>query len=133
MNAKVPRPVQLSVTLLLMAHAVGLWQMVLLSSTLGVPLWMPYSALALAYSILAGLLVLILRGKRWARTAYTLVAAFAVLSAFGDARDLSALGLVVVSAKILAVVLLYVSPSECWFSRKESASSSSVSWWKGIE
>ena len=120
MDAKIPRTVLLAATLLLTAHAVGLWQMVLFSSTLGVSRWMPYSALAVAYSLLAALFVLILRGKRWARSAYTLIAVLAFVSAIGHARDLSALGFVLASAKVVALVLLYVSASERWFSRDNS-------------
>jgi hypothetical protein len=121
MNAKIPRVVLLSVSLLIAAHAVGLWQMVLLSNSLGVALWMPYSALAVVYSALATLFVMILRGKRWARTAYTLIAVFNLLSALQHVQELSALGFVVASAKVVAVVLLYVSTGERWFSQKNSS------------
>ena len=126
MRTKIPRTILLSATLLLAAHAVGLWQMVLLSRTLGVPLWMPYSILVVVYSLLAGLFVMILRGKRWARNTYSFIAVLAVLSALAHAQDLGAAGFALVAAKVVAVVLLYVSASERWFDRSNSLKGAAV-------
>ena len=121
MNARIPVTVLLSVVLLIATHAWGLWQMVLLSNTLSVALWMPYSTLAVIYSFLAGLFVMILRGKRWARTAYTVLAVVGVFAALPHVRDLGALGFLAALARIVAIVLLYVSVSERWFDGRNAS------------
>ena len=115
MRVNVPKPVLLSVTLMLVIHGVGLRQLILLSRTLGVPLWMPYSTLVVAYLLLAALFVMILRGKHWARSAYTVVGVVGVVSALGHITALSAPGWLVAAAKVLALVLLYVPASSLWF------------------
>ena len=115
MRVNIPKPVLLSVALLLATHGVGLWQMILLSRTLGVPLWMPYSTLAVVYFLLAALLAMIMRGKRWARSTYAVVGILGLLSVLGHIADLSALGWLVAAAKVLALVLLYVPASSSWF------------------
>ncbi|RYE02060.1 MAG: hypothetical protein EOP50_00940 [Sphingobacteriales bacterium] len=117
MLAKIPKIVLLSVAMLLAAHAAGLLEMVQLSRTLDVSIWMPYSALALVYSLLAALLTLILLGKRLARAVYTFLAVISLLSAVIHFADLSAEGLLVATAKLVAVVLLYVPASNRWFNR----------------
>ena len=91
--------------------------MIAISRTLGVPLWMPYITLAICYSLLALLLAMILRGKRWARTTYTALALLGLLTTLSHATVISTLGLVLVAVKILAIVLLYVSASNQWFNR----------------
>jgi hypothetical protein len=126
MDARIPRTVLLSMSLLTATHAVGLWEMVQLSSSLGVALWMPYSALAVVYFVLAVIFVMILRGKRWARSAYTVIAVFGFLSALGQAQNLGAIGLVVAITKVVAVVLLYLSAGEHWFDRKNALTPGSV-------
>jgi len=115
MRVNIPKLVLFSVALLLAAHAAGLWQMILLSRTLGVPLWMPYSTLAVVYSLLIVLLVMILRGKRWARMVYTVLGVLSLLSVVGHVSDLSATGWLVAMAKVVALVLLYVPASNSWF------------------
>jgi len=115
MRVHIPKPVLFSVVLLLAAHAAGLWQMILLSRTSGVPLWMPYSTLAVVYSLLMALLVMMLRGKRWARAVYTVLGVLSLLSAVGHVADLSAAGLLVAMAKVVALVLLYVPASNSSF------------------
>jgi hypothetical protein len=120
MDIKIAKPVLLSVTLLLAVHGIGLWEMIQLSRALGVSIWMPYSVLAIVYGLLAGVLVMILRGERWARTTYACVAVLAFLSVLGHAADLSAWGFGLIAAKVLAVVLLYVPASADWFNREQS-------------
>lgn len=115
MHVNIPKPVLLSIALLLAAHGAGLWQMILLSRTLGVSLWMPYSTLAVVYLLLAVLLVMILRGKRWARSVYTVLGILSLLSVVDHAADLSASGWLVAAAKVVALVLLYVTASNSWF------------------
>ncbi len=115
MRVNIPKPVIVSVALLFGAHAIGLWQMILLSRTLGVPLWMPYSTLAVMYSLSTVLLVLILRGKRWARATYTVVGVLGFLSAAGHIADLSVAGWLVTAGKAVALVLLYIPVSNLWF------------------
>jgi hypothetical protein len=89
--------------------------MILLSRTLGVPLWMPYSTLVFVYLLLAFLLVMILRGKRWARAVYTVIGVLSLLSAVGHVADLSAVGWLVAASRAVALVLLYVTASNSWF------------------
>ncbi|MCI4569505.1 hypothetical protein [Lysobacter sp. CFH 32150] len=115
MHVNIPKPVLLSVALLLATHGAGLWQMILLSRTLSVPLWLPYSTLAAVYLLLAALLVMIMRGKRWARSAYTVVGILGLLSVLGHIADLSTSGWLVAAAKVVALVLLYVPASNSWF------------------
>src|SRR4051794_34768959 len=103
MHVNIPKPVLLSVALLLATHATGLRQMILLSRTLGVPLWMPYSTLAFVYTLLVALLVMILRGKRWARSAYTVLGLLSLLSVLGHIADLSEAGWLVAAAKVVAL------------------------------
>ena len=114
---KLPKSILIAVLLLVATHASGLWEMIAISHTLGVPLWMPYVMLAICYSFIALLLVMILRGKRWARTTYTVLAVFGFLSTLTHATGISTLGLAVLAMKILALVLLYVSASNQWFNR----------------
>ena len=123
MRINTPKPVLLSVALLLAAHATGLWQMILLSRTLDVPLWMPYSTLAAIYLLLAALLAMILSGKRWARATYTVLGIFSLLSALNLIADLSAVGWLAAAAKASALVLLYVPISNSWFIDKSSNNS----------
>lgn len=115
MRINIPKSVLLSVAILLTTHVAGLWQMILLSRILGVPLWMPYSALAVFYLLLVALLVLILRGKYWARAVYTVLGIFSFLSVLGHIADLSAVGWLVQAAKFVALTLLYVPTSNSWF------------------
>ena len=117
MRMKLPKSVLIAVLLLAMAHAAGLWEMIAISHTLGVPLWMPYIVLVICYSFIALLLTMLLRGKRWARTTYTALAAFGLLATLTHATGISTLGLTVLATKIVAVVLLYVSASNQWFNR----------------
>jgi len=118
MRVEIPTPVLISAALLTAVHAVGLWQMVLLSRTTDVPLWMPYSTLAVLYSLLAVALTMVLLGKRWARTIFAILAAFAVLSALGRLAGMA--GFLTAAVKVLAVVLLYVPTSDAWFNRNSS-------------
>ncbi len=115
MRVHCPKPIIFSVALLLVVHAAGLWQMILLSRTLGVSLWMPYSTLALVYSLLAVLLVMILRGKRLARAVYTVLGVLSLLSVVSHITDLNVAGWLVAAAKTLALVLLYIPTSNSWF------------------
>jgi hypothetical protein len=115
MRVNIPKPVLFSVALLLGTHAIGLWQMVLLTRTLGVPLWMPYSTLAFLYSLLVALFAMILLGKRWARTTYTALGVLILFSGLGHAAELSVLGWLVAAGRVVAVVLLYVPASDSWF------------------
>ena len=115
MRINIPKPVVVSITLLVAAHAAGLWQMILLSRTLGVPLWIPYSTLVFVYSLLLAVLVFILRGKRWARAAYTILGVLSLLSAVGNVADLSAAGWLVAATKVVGLALLYVPASNLWF------------------
>lgn len=115
MPINTPKPVLLSLTMLLVTHAVGLWHMVLLSHTLGVPLWMPYSALVIVYSLLAFLLAMILLGKYWARAAYTTLGALSLLATLGRAGDVDALGWLMAAFKVVALVLLFIPVSNLWF------------------
>lgn len=115
MRISIPKPVVLSVGLLLATHAVGLWQMISLSRTLGVALWMPYGMLALVYSLLVALLAMILLGKFWARATYTVLGVLGLLSIFGHIVDLDATGWLAGGAKVAALVLLYVPASNSWF------------------
>jgi hypothetical protein len=117
MRVNIPKPILFSTALLLAAHAAGLWQMIFLSRTLGVPLWMPYGTLAFVYSLLMVLLVMVLRGKPWARALYTVLGALSLLSAVGHNADLSATGWLAATAKVVALVLLYVPVSNSWFAR----------------
>jgi hypothetical protein len=115
MRVDIPKPVLFSVALLFATHAVGLWQMVLLSRTLGVPLWMPYSTLTVVYLFLVVLLAMMLRGKHWARFVYTVLGVIGLLSVLGQIAGLSAAGWLVVAGKAMALVLLYVPASNSWF------------------
>ena len=117
MRVNIPKAICLSVALLFVVNAIGLREMVLLSRILGVPLWMPYSTLAFLYSLLALLLVMILLGKRWARTTYTILAIINLLSLAGHVTDISLLGWMVATAKGAAIWMLYVAGSEPWFNR----------------
>ena len=115
MRVNIPRPVLISAALLLTTHVVGLWQMILLARTLSVPLWMPYSTLAVIYPLLIALLAMMLRGKRWARFIYTVLGVISLLAAFEHVAGLSAAGWLVVSAKVVALVLLHIPASNLWF------------------
>jgi hypothetical protein len=115
MRIEIPKPILFSCALLLAAHAVGFWQMVLLSRTLGVPLWMPYSTLAVVYSLLLVLLMMILRGKNWARITYTVIGAFGLLTLVGHADEIDTLGWLASTAKLAALALLFVPTSNSWF------------------
>ncbi len=89
--------------------------MILLSRTLGVPLWMPYSTLGFVYSLVMVLIIMILRGKRWARLFYTVFGVLGIFSVFGHLADISAAGWLAVATKALAVALLYAPASNSWF------------------
>jgi hypothetical protein len=115
MRVNIPKPILVAVALLLAAHGTGLWQMTLLSRTLDVPLWMPYSILALIYSLLAALFAMLLRGKRWARTAYTVLWVFGLFSVVGHITDLSVVGWLIAAARATALALLYVPASNSWY------------------
>ena len=117
MRMKLPKSILIAVLLLTMAHAAGLWEMIAISRTLGVPLWMPYISLVICYSFIALLLAMMLRGKRWARTTYTALAIFGFLATLNHATGISTLGLAVLAAKIVAIILLYISASNQWFNR----------------
>jgi len=114
---KLPKSILIATLLLAMVHAAGLWKMIGISKTLGVPPWMPYITLAVCYLFIALLLVMMLRGKRWARTTYMAIAAFGLLATLAHATGISNLGLAVLATKIVAVILLYVSASNQWFNR----------------
>ena len=119
MRMKLPKSVLIAVLLLAMAHAAGLWEMIAISHTLGVPLWMPYMALAICYSSIVLFLAMMILGKRWARTTYTALAAFGFLATLAHATGISTIGLTVLATKVVAVILLYVSASNQWFNRDD--------------
>jgi hypothetical protein len=124
MHTNIPKSILLSVALLVVAHAVGFWEMVLLSRTLGVPLWMPYSTLTFAYLLLAVLLTMILLGKPWARITYVVFFVLNLFATLGHLTNLSATGRLMIAIKIAAIVLLYVSSSNSWFKNDSDKSSS---------
>ena len=115
MRIEIPKSVIFSCVLLLAAHAVGFWQMVLFSRTLGVPFWMPYSTLAVVYSLLLVLLMMILRGKNWARITYAIIGVFGFFTLFGRTSEIDTFGWLVSAAKLAALVLLFVPASNLWF------------------
>ena len=115
MRINVPKPVLLSVVLLSGAHAVGLWEMILLSGTLGVPLWMPYSTLGVVYTLLVSLLAAILYGKNWARFIYTALAVLGFLAVPSHIADISSTGWLALAAKAAALVCLYLPVANSWF------------------
>lgn len=115
MRINVPKSVVCATTLLLATHAAGLWEMILLSRTLGVPLWMPYSVLAFVYSLVLFLLLLLLRGKSWARVVCTVFGILNLLSASQHIAALGVAGWLVATAKAIALMLLYAPASNAWF------------------
>ncbi len=106
----------MSVSLLTGIHIVGLWQMILLSRTLGVALWMPYSALVVVYVGLAALLAMILFGKSWARTVYSILTIFGAIILLGSAEKLDMPSIALNAIRFTAVALLYLPVSNLWFS-----------------
>lgn len=116
MSAKPPKEILMSVSLLTGIHIVGLWQMILLSRTLGVALWMPYSALVVVYVGLAALLAMILFGKSWARTVYSILTIFGAIILLGSAEKLDMPSIALNAIRFTAVALLYLPVSNLWFS-----------------
>lgn len=116
MNLRVPSTVFLPVALLLPSVAVGFWRMVEFSRTLeGVPLWMPYSAIAVQYAVLLAWLMLILLGKRWARTTYAVMGVLGLVALFPHLAELRPLDWALTSSKLVALLLLYLPANDAWF------------------
>jgi len=120
MRIAAPKPVLAALLLLIATHAVGLWQMIALSRTLEVQHWLPDSALVVVYSVLLILLVLILRGRYWARAIYTAFLILGILGALRFIAGLSALEGTLLLARIAALVLLYLPSSNAWFARRRA-------------
>lgn len=118
-----PKTVAWSVGLLFATHAVGLRDMVVLSRSLGVALWMPYVTLAVVYAAIACVLAMILSGRRWARILYTLVAAIGLLAVIGRVSEVPPFGWLVLAVKIAALALLHAPASNAWFDRARDGSS----------
>ncbi|WP_371180726.1 hypothetical protein [Xanthomonas sacchari] len=112
-----PKAVSVSVALLVATHMIGLAQMIGLSGTLDVPLWLPYSALAVLYSLLIFLIVMLMRGSQLARTTYTVVGLLGLVSTASSANHLG-MGWLIVAAKLTALTLLYIPSSDAWFAAR---------------
>ncbi|WP_267095255.1 hypothetical protein [Xanthomonas sacchari] len=110
-----PNAVSVSVALLFATHMIGLAQMIGLSGTLDVPLWLPYSALAVLYSLVIFLVVMMMRGSQLARTIYTVVGVLGLLSTASSANHLDMMSWLIVVAKLAALALLYIPSSNAWF------------------
>ncbi|WP_234006484.1 hypothetical protein [Xanthomonas sacchari] len=98
--------------------------MIGLSGTLDVPLWLPYSALAVLYSLLIFLIVKMMRGSQLARTAYTAVGLLGLVSTASSANHLG-MGWLMVAAKLAALTLLYIPSSDAWFAARSGEAHSS--------
>ncbi|WP_131721635.1 hypothetical protein [Xanthomonas sp. NCPPB 1128] len=89
--------------------------MIGLSGTLDVPLWLPYSALAVLYPLVIFLIVMMMRGSPLARSIYTVVGLLGLVSTASSANHLDMVGWLIVAAKLSAMALLYVPASNSWF------------------
>lgn len=113
------RPVALvaAVALLVTTHIYGAAEPIqqIRAGNLGVGPLLPSAVLLSAYLLQFALVALVWRGKDWARL---LCAALAVLALLASAPHLAAFSALAVgwfSAKVLAVALLFVPPTNRWF------------------
>ena len=113
------RPVALivAVALLVATHIYGAAEPIELirAGNLGVSPLLPSAVLLATYLVLFALVVLVWRGKDWARL---LCAVLAILALLTSAPHLAAFGALAIgwfAAKALAVVLFYVPPTNRWF------------------
>ncbi|MCW0400017.1 hypothetical protein NB688_003548 [Xanthomonas sacchari] len=113
-----PNAVSVSVALLVATHTIGLVQMIGLSGTLDVPLWLPYSALAVLYSLVIFLVVMMMRGSQLARTIYTVVGGLGLVFTARVANQLDMVSWLIVAGKLVALILLYLPSSSRWFAYK---------------
>lgn len=120
-----PNAVSVSVALLVATHMIGLAQMIGLSGTLDVPLWLPYSALVFLYSLLIFLIVMIMCGSQLARTICMSVGLLGLVSIAGSANHLEMMGWLIVATKLAALALLYVPSSNAWFAPRSVEADSS--------
>lgn len=109
----------LSIALLVSTHAIAIWQLVEVSNTLGVALWLPYIALAVIYLLVFAWLALILLGKRWALTVYTAVAILGFFSYIPNLDQLGVLDWCVGAIKLAALGLLHLPSSDFWFGKAQ--------------
>ncbi|WNH52786.1 hypothetical protein [Stenotrophomonas oahuensis] len=119
MDRRVPRALMLSIALLVATHAIAIWQLADVSNTLGVALWLPYTALAVIYLLVFAWLALILLGKRWARTVYTAVAILGLFSYIPNLDQLDVLDWCVGAIKLAALGLLHLPSNDFWFGKAQ--------------
>lgn len=115
-----PKATSVSVALLVAAHTMGLAQMISLSATLDVPPWMPFGALTVLYAMLVFLIMMLLRGSQLARTIYTVVGGLGLVSTARVANQLDMVSRLIVAAKLVALMLLYLPSSSRWFAYKSA-------------
>ena len=125
MRINAPKSVLVAVLLILAVHANALWPFIMQANELGIPLWQPYTAIIIPYALLVALLFFILMGRTWARTIYTVFAAFGLVVVLGRLPEFDLHTFILWTIRAIAVVLLYIPMSDSWFTRQGTGNSSS--------
>lgn len=124
MPVRTPTTVSVAVVLLVATYVEALWQMAFIAYALGAPLWMACCASLLIMAPLLALLVMVVRGRRWARAICGVLAVLSLCSIFPQLTELAATDWLVAISEVAALVLLYLPASNTWFASHHSRASS---------
>jgi peptidoglycan/LPS O-acetylase OafA/YrhL len=125
MTASIPKTVLSAVVLLAVTLLVGLVQILrFLPGDLPVSPVITYGITITLYLFFGALLYLIARGKDWARFTYTAIlilgflkATVTIVALLQSSEVNPVLPMTLYGAKVIALILLYVPPSNAWFRR----------------